>query len=469
MAKKEIFICQVGDHVLKVLVASEAKGFLTSHREILPLGVNQAELQEKIKAAFSALGYKSNPLVICLGRVQATCRLIKIPSRDNLEIEKIAKLQASRFLPYPAEELISGFEVVSSDQQGYSLANQVIAHREVISRQISLFQPLNPQSISIFLSSLGVANLWKQVFPKDDSSVMVVDMDYLQAEAVIIEKGKMLFSRGFKLENDAKKPLAEGLAAEINKTQNLFSKESSLPAPQKIFLLGADAGAMRIADSLRKDFNLMVEAASYFDKISFSQKLDKNILSGEVSFAGLIGLGMGQLSQNLNLLPDEFKRAGKMVLSRQQYLRKGLIILATLSMLLAGVIKDFDNRTAYLNKLNNELLKVSHEAKPLEELDRRIKLLSGRLSKSSDILSMIKELYQIMPPEVSLSTFSFEVANQVALRGVSGSLNPVFDFAAGLGKSPAFSSYNIKVRYASKKITQAGEVVEYEIICSKEK
>lgn len=132
-----------------------------------------------------------------------------------------------------------------------------------------------------------------------------------------------------------------------------------------------------------------------------------------------------------------------------------------------GSAKHLDNREVYLERLRSELAKISKTAKPLEDIERRFELLEARNLNVSSSLDILHELHAIVPADAALISMSFEENKQVILRGQSPGLDSVFAFVDRIEKSSVFKPFRIKVRYATKKKTASGDMVDFEIECLK--
>jgi Tfp pilus assembly PilM family ATPase len=158
-----------------------------------------------------------------LPRQQATCRYIKIPARFPAEIDKIIPFQAAKYLPYQPQELISGYQIVLTDKEGYSYINLNIVHKDIISGYISFFDSLNIKNFSIILNSYGLNNLYSEIEPPKPEINMIIDIDYSYAELIVARQGKLFFSRSFKL--PPQDNLENILSEEINKTNMYMRKK----------------------------------------------------------------------------------------------------------------------------------------------------------------------------------------------------------------------------------------------------
>lgn len=469
--KKEnaIFICQFSENVLKVikcLQGNNSKGeFLGLEIEAIAQDIDDKRLTDRLAQLFRKLGYSNNPLIITLARSKVTCRSLKVPTQIPEEIEKIISLQAHQYLPYPSEELITGYQVIFTDKDGYAQVNLVIAHKDIIERYVKIFKQLKIAKIAIALSSYGLANFFNYLNPKESEPVMLIDIDCQQAELAIVSQKKLLFSRYFKI--NSSQPLWENLFIdEIRKTQDAYLKEVAKKTPGKIMVTGAGGTYLGFAESLRKQVELPVEVLSY-DNLHIPKELLNRILSSEYSFVSIIGLGLKNLEENLNLLPQEIKKKNKILFQHKERLRLALLISGIILLLFLSIVKNLDNKSQYLQQLKLEVNKVAKDALVLEEIEKRMQVIQQRSTKKLSGVDLLYALHRVMPSEISLVNLSYDEDNQVILRGQTPQLNSVFAFVEQLEKSPVFKDFNIKVRYATQKKTLAGEAVDFEVICAK--
>lgn len=469
--KKIIFIFQLADGFLKAikcLLSNELELEVAGlEAEPFDSGLSDKELSGKLTAILKKLKYRNETLVISLPRNLAACRYLRIPSHIPEEIEKIINLQAGRYLPYPANDLVTGYEIIQIDKEGYAHINLVIAHRDAIKKALDLFSGFKGSKISIILSSYGVVNLYNHLIPKGDlDPVMVIDVDAHQAELVVISKGKLLFSRSFKLTHNSAN-LKNLFLDEINKSQNLYLREVMQEPIKKIYLIGSGENIHEYAAILKQQTNLSPEVLFYDKRISHSPSVSGKILEIQSSLTSLIGLALEQMRPELNLLPLELKDKIKAVARKNEHLRLAILIIAAILIGSLGVAKNFANKAEYLARLKIELNKVVKEAEPLERIDRRFKFMEGRLQRGASVLDVLYALNKITPERVSLDAFSYQDDNLIVLRGHAPELNLVFTFTAGIEEAAGFKDFSPKVRFATQKRTPAGEIIDFEIVCSK--
>lgn len=465
--KNSLFICQITESSFKILKreapATAKKKFVALETGVIsPVADNKAII-EILDAALKRMGYGASPVIIALPCSHVSCHSLKIPSSLPEEVEDIVNLQASHYLPFSADEFIASYQILDVSKEGYSNINLIIAHRGIINRQIKIFKDLKATEINVILSSYGLCELYNYVNPQGSGPLMIVDIDLQQVELAIVFQKKLFFSRSFKLSNSPQ--WEELFLDEISKSVEAYLKGAWLARPSKIIVSCAEKRLTEILEVLAKQSVLPVEPLSYKNKIEFSPALLNNISNSDNSFAALIGLGLNKLPEPLSLLPVEIKEERKIIAKKRARRRIISFICAIILMWSLAIAKNLDNKAAQLARIEKELSKISAEAKPLEEIEKRFKLLGSAGPNKASPLDILHELYQAMPDKISLVNFTYEEGVNVSLRGQAGDLDSVFAFAAQLGRLAVFKNFNVKVKYATVKKAQG--VVDFEVTCSK--
>ena len=403
-------------------------------------------------------------VVICLARGKLTLRYLRnVPAQAPREIESIVALQAPQLLPYPAQELITAYQVVSCDKQGYSGVNLVIAHKESVEHCLGFLPQAGVRNISVVASSWGLLNYYNYLRPHDHETTIIVDADCRQTELAVVQGDKLLFSRSLRL-NLAAEGWQDELVNEVNNSRGVFLKETGLTLPSKIVIVGAGHLLEEFRRALEQKVEFPVSVLS-FDKMKYAHGLSDKLSAGENSFAALIGLAIKAVPANLDLLPAELKVKKSRSAGKKELLRMGLSACAIIFVLCLGFARNLDNKTKYLGLLKSQLNLISAEAGPLEEMEKRLQTLESRGQKGFSGLEELQELYRVMPPQVTLTVFGYDESGRATIQGQSPELNAVFGLAAELEKSAVFSGFSVKVQYATKKVVANAEVVDFEIIC----
>jgi hypothetical protein len=458
---KSIFICQITDshiRVVKSLAGRKHKREFTAFQaEAISSGIGEAEISVRLGKIFKKLGYSNNPVILSLPRHHATCRYLKIPAQSPQEIEKIANLQASRYLPYPANELIIGYQLIRTDKEGYSDINLIIAHKEAVQRYVRMFSQLKITALAIVLNSYGLCNFYSHIQPEAGEPVMLLDFEHDEAELAVVSHKKLLFSRSFKV-NGNQSDWYGLFVNEIKKSLDIFLKEVSKELPGKLVVINTKTIPLDLIGAIKREINLPVEPLPPFD--------DK-IISQENSFISLMGLGLEKIEETLNLLPNDIKERSKRASRRKEIMQLSLLALGALLISAAAMAKSLDNKARFLQMLKMKVSDIAKEAAPLEEIDRKLRIIESQGARRVSVLDTLYDLHKIINGQVSLTHFTYEEDGRIILRGEAQELSGVFVFVSQLESAAAFKQFNIKVRYATKRRTQAGESIDFEIICSR--
>lgn len=467
--KNILFVCEFTDTSLGI-----AKVFTGKTRSVMALSsepispdLDNKQLAQKLKEALKKIGFNNNRLIVSLARAKVTSRYLKIPTQSPDEIDKIVTLQAARYLPYHPNELVSAYQVISSDKEGCSEVNLVIAHKDIIERSLSILRELKIRDFKIILSSYGIPNLYSYILPKEQKTIMAVEVSPLKIEAAVIYGDKLFFSRSFKIA-----PHSEGwqdlFIEEIKRTKNAYSKEILNREIEKVVIFSALSELKPVTEILESQIGLPVEMPAYWEMIATKKGAAlKEMLGINNSCASLIGLALKEVPGSLSLLPPDLKEANKKRAIQNERLRMALFAFIVLLTFGFGVDRSLKNKELYVKQLEKELEQLEKETKPLEELEKRINFMAGRIQGKLSILDMLYEVHRVIPREVSLVNLSYEEDAQMVVRGQALARDAIYGFLREMEKSTVFKNFNIKLRYDTSKKMQSGEVIDFEIIGSK--
>lgn len=466
---KNLFVCELTDTALKVLkVRSGPVGKSRDSAAALRMiaaDITDEQLLTLLRELFASLGYDQGPVSLVLPRHKVACRRLKIPSATPQETDKIVSLQAPRYLPYPAQELLNGYQVIAVDQSGYTDISLMMVHQPVVERLMKLAAQAHLRITQVVTSTSGLATWYGAHTSASQALVMLVDRDAEQIELVVTESGKDLFSRSVK-SLGAEGQQAALLATEINRTKEAYLKENPSPPLEKVLLLQSPAATPNL-DALALQVGLPVEVLPLPAQAGLDAASRQAGEHAQLSFASLIAVGLTTLPATLNLLPAAAKLEAAQRLRIQHRLRLGLCVAGILGLWLCGIQLRLQNKTREIARLKTALSKISQEAAPLEGMERRLAFMAKRSTMQQSATRLFYELHRVIPASIKLSLLSFEDSQQLLLRGEAEELNAVLGLVGQLEKSPFFSGFQVKIRYATQHKTQGKETVEFEIGCVK--
>jgi Tfp pilus assembly protein PilN len=436
---KTKFVIQITDDALKAGRCI----FSAGRWQLAASETNYADFSQEENAAtalaamLQKLNHRREPLVIVLPRRLAVLRLLKVPSHETAEIEKMAAFWAPRYLPYSAEELITGYSIVSQDAAGYSSVNLNVIHQDEIERILRVLKQHKPLVESALVSSYGLS-LWYAGFKNDKETLtLVICLDKTMGDGTIVRGPALLFSRAFALPGEAK-ARQDVLREEIAKTLDAYQREHIDSRPKAVLICGDD---QQDADKLLNDLG--------FDR----REKSNEPLPGFAALAGAVG-------ESLNLLPLPMKARLDRRRTGRRLLSLGILAAGIALCLLVCAAASYQRNKLYLKALKNEIEHLSSRAQSLSQMRQRIDAWQRSRGgvKAADILL---ELHRLIPPDISLSAIEFEQGKTLVIRGRAGQLSGVFAAAGALEKSKLFS--RVKVNYATKRKVESGEAADFEL------
>jgi hypothetical protein len=234
--------------------------------------------------------------------------------------------------------------------------------------------------------------------------------------------------------------------------------------PEKIIVFGTAGRQAEEFRILKEKAGFPVENLSFEKELNFSAEALK--ASVQTSCAALAGLSLNSIPVSLSLLPQQLKERTARSAQAKQAVRLALFVFASIVLAGAGLFKSLDNKQHYLSLLEQELKKNEKEAAYLADLEYRLRAFEERLQVRPSVLEMLYQLFQVTPASVSITQFSFEEDTGAVLRGQCSDFNSVLELVSLLNKSPAYAKNKVKVRFASRKKTAQGEIVDFEIGCT---
>jgi len=456
-----VFVCQVLPGLLKIIKCStDPRGevrLLDFFVEPLPPDA-EAAIDASLRKGLKKMGFRSDSVVLSLPVNNVTCRFLKVPTQDPGEIQRIADLQAASYLPYAPRDLVTAYQAVAVDAQGYTSINLVIAPRELILRHLRRFKDIGSSSLTIVLSSYGLVSFFTGLKQKNSETLMLVEIDRDQVEVAIAKGSKLLLSRYFKIPAD-RSQLESLFLEEIRKTKKAYFKEVSDEDISKIYVFCPDSARPHIRGVLSAASEAPFEFLSYAEGICADQAFARRLLESDCSFVSLLGFGIRRIFEDgLTLMPEETKRALR---DRRYHKKRAMSVLAFFAiavLFLLGSLQGLRNKAAYLAALEAKILPLEEEAEVLDAKDQYLRLLERRIDHGDPVIGIIFEVHQLFPEGMELESLGYDAGKNVVLNGTAGELRQVLSFATALERSSAFQGYKVVIKKAAKTTNAAGGV-----------
>lgn len=414
---------------------------------------------------------KPENLIVSFTRNAVTLRNLRIPSANPSEIDDMIKLHVGRQVPYAKEEIVNGHRIIGKDTMGYSKVMLAIVHRESIRKIFRILEKAGLYTDRMELGSDGVL-AWlgkasKSVDPKSNDAFIILDVDAHFTDFIVSTHENILFSRVIaqgteSLADETKWPKFLG---EMKQTLVISQGEEVLQKPTKFYLTGCGAALRKLASTIEIEFNLPVDVVDPFSNMPLAKDVVKKpaeVLT-QVSFSPLLGLGLDTARRKINfVLPEAQIRKNLRERSRDTIFFGSCLMY--LVLIACGVyMEKMHNRQAYLDLIHGRFESISKVSEDLNEKVERIKMIHSKLNTKSLAINYLWEISKLLPPEIVITSITFQNERQLDIKGRTAEMSDVFKFITTLENSTFFN--DIQTRYTSRKKLKGVDVNEFELTC----
>ena len=459
------------------------------------------EVPEILKNFFKDNAFKARNVISCFPRNLTMIRFLKLPSSDPKEIEEMVGFQAIKQIPYNREDMIVDYEILSTDEEGYSNIMLSIAHRNVIYQHLETieYSGLDTKRIDINSQAALRAYLYLKELeeqqnektdkeneesdkPKKTVCAALINIDFAQTNIQIISGDNLLFSRGISLgimhlvlkekkfqSESANINWQSELMDELRRSFAVFSREQSGLFVEKIVLIGGYSNFKNIDRNIAGRFQVPVEIFDLSTRVEGYEELASGLkLSNkEISFLAIIGLLLPDRARRLDMIPAEVKQ------KRRYFHRVAVGTVASLllaCLLVVGLVNFYSEirrKSDYISQLQERIQTLSPRVSQLEKMREKINVINEYIGSDVTSLDYLRELYVLVPEKISLAAFMFDETKYVVIKGTAENMSDVLELIPQLEGSGLFekvSSSGVKRRKVGNK-----EVFDFEIQCSFEK
>lgn len=471
-----VVIIEIGNNWLKVLERNSFVGanFITKIK-FIKLSQIKESVPDAISGIFKDLKLNKNTVLACIPRHLVTVRILELPSVDPKEITDMIDLQIGKQTPYSKEEIVFSHRIIDTEREGYTKVMLVIAKHDLIKERLAAMEKAGIDVRMAALSSEGVYNWFSGIeLPRlaDDGSkaIIIVDIDSNYSDFIVMDKGKLSFTKNILIgaDNliDERERYEEKFIDELKRSISLYSEEVKELKAAKLFLLGASKNIPGLAGVLSAHLDIPCQTLDIVKNIRMEEKTSR-ILQDEdyksISAVSLFGLAMKYDALQFDLMPNKI-RIKKLVEEKKKYLTAaGVLCTAIFTMLTFLMFIHIYNKNAYMAQLKDKLAKIKGGAQEIEKMRRLINLSRERLDANGDCLTMLSELYEVIPDEIYLTSINIERKKQLNMKGRAPVMSDVFKFVGIMENLPHFK--NVKNTYATTKKEDNREYTEFEIIC----
>ncbi|MFH1239325.1 MAG: type IV pilus assembly protein PilM [bacterium] len=413
---------------------------------------------------------------------RVSVRRVIMPPMPKREMVDAIKWEAKNHIPFPVEDAVIDFQVVGDVvEKGVKKYEVVVvaAEKTLIDEHMTLLKSAGIRATSITAAPLCLWNLVRKGLTLPENKVVallniggeVTDInifkngtlqftrqvliagmsisramtgilvsDFGQVELDIHQAEEIKRKMGIPGDADPQmiddkisstqilaliRPIVDRLISEIKRSFDHYREESRGQRVDKIILVGGSSQLKGFQELLAKGLMLEVEVGEPLAKIPFKPDSPELAMSGS-RLAVVMGGALGG-TKGINLIPLSIRTAGRRFLQRLsvEVLFTVVLFLMLFDFLfVAAQMSNYRKRIVSseieLNTLRAEVKKASDLEEMRANIAKRNSLIKELTDKGFDWVNILKELSNLIPPNVILSSISLEKSEQVPVEESSG-------------------------------------------------
>ncbi|MFH0732262.1 MAG: pilus assembly protein PilM [Candidatus Omnitrophota bacterium] len=472
-----ITVVEIDSEIVKILHAqNNSKDLHVEKILAYPVkGLSAEDISLTIVKLIKANGIKIDKLVGLMSRSDVTIRVLKLPSADANELEKMASFEAVKQIPFPAEEIFFDYRRTYTDQQGYSEVIIAIAHRNAVNKLVGILNKAGLKPDILTLTTEGLY-LWSKTAlsetPQTTGAVLIMDIDRNNVETEIISDTRILLSRISSFGASALSESAlehskyrERLLLETKRSIDIYNKEQKKNLPvEKIIITGPLKDAHLIADMINDRLGIPASVVENIKTFSVADNaFSQEGLPEGTSISSSLGALFGLAAQSLNILPPEVKKKWEIAQKWNKAVVLGILGICIFLMITATAAIKFYQKRAFLANLKSSTEKISPITEDLEGKSKKLQMAQSHIDAANAPLTFLYELHRVIPAEILLNYLNYNDKGKIILQGTTPAMSDVFKFVNKLEQSAKLK--NVETRYVSKRRIREQETVDFQITC----
>ena len=356
----------------------------------------------------------------------AILKYVKFPLAAKENLRNALRYEMEKYFPFSEDEIYFDFQIISEDKgTGKMQVFLVAAKRESVDPYLDFCNRLDLGLSSIEITSTAIANYFSR--PSRTSEEDALAIVYFKDNNLELDflRGKILNYSRFIKENE--KNLAEVVLRELKTLREGLGDD--LARLNTVFC-GLDSKD-ELINHCKADERLSV----CFEDLSGAGVPSYGIIPAY----GLALKGLQKVPNNINLVPDKFRK-------RPSRIGYNIMILLISWVILSGIALGGGTilfQQLHLSRLSAEIVGLRAEFPRIERIkaeckkaETQIDYLNSLRSGDMTALNVLKELSQEVPKNAWVKTFTYS-DKEVKIQGFAGSASELIPF---LESSPLFEN-----------------------------
>ena len=471
--KKDIKIAlEITDSHVKCLQAKVSRGGLVVS------GCDIKEIHESSDAHLSKLvgeiiflkNISEENLFVVIPRRFAILKHLTLPSHDEEELKRMVSLQIVDKIPYSRDDIVLDYVVLNKDSSGHAKVLAIIVHKEVAQRYLKILAGAGLTPHKLVLSSLEILDWFlyqqSQLGSAHREPTAIINIDVMHSEVCLCYQENLLFSRNINYgARDLKPESISGFIQQMDLTIDAYRKQRMGPDITKIFIISTMLEASQLKIRFQEEYKLTVDILTPLDNLPCQKdfKLAPLWNQNGVSLTAGLGLLFSNPKKTINLLPQEIHHTTRTRLRKREWVKLGLGIFLSMILGMSIFMVDIYRDSMYLKQIQKKSDQIKSNVEQAERKIQAMRFIKEQFNDRILVADIVSELYNLMPLEISLRSFSLDSNGLIVIQGFGQTGASVNAFQSQLVSSPFLKDVTLQYATQRKRLNQ--DVTDFKITC----
>ena len=388
-AATRIFSLNLGSHTIGLAAFhAQPNGGLVLNgyrlREILadPLneGLRNAQVTAALREMVGELGIKGGPVNYAIAAQSVFARFVKLPAVEEEKIERIIAFEAQQNVPFPIDEVVSDYQLVSGGADEQIQVVLVAIKEDLVESLNAAVESAGLRTSTVCVATMALYNAFRYNYSDLSGCSLLVDIGARTTNLLFIEPGK-IFTRSvaiggasvsFAIAKEFSEPLAAAefrkkrdgfvslggayaepadpnvgrvskivrstmtrLHAEMMRSISHYRSQQQGNVPDRLFLCGGSTSTPYMREFFQEKLRVPVEFFNPLRNVAVSESVEP----AEVARAAhLLGELTGLALRSTTTCPMELNLRPQSVVRRQQLERRRPYFVIAAACLLLGLL-----------------------------------------------------------------------------------------------------------------------------------
>jgi hypothetical protein len=363
---------------------------------------------------------RQHRVITGISGADAWCQTLTLPSTDDDELAKMLQLQLPDLSPLPPEETVAGF--LPLERTGASTRLLLaIAPKKISDERVAALDETGFDAEVVSIDSLALFRrlLRRNLLARDEHLNLFLRFEQRGIALIAHTNGTPLLVR-FILAAPA-----ATIAEEIRRTQFTLTLENRGHAAGEV-VFAANPGNT-LAEDLFRQCSGNLRRLDTADIPSNATALRDDAASDNAS--------------TFNLLSDDWRTRRHRVQLRGRVVRGSLVAAGVIALVLSVFCVSCVVQAMRLREFNAKIASVKMEYEAARQARASLTTLESQLDTQQTALEVLREVTELMPEKLRLTSFNFKKGQSLILRGeTTAEAKTALDFIAKLDRCPLFLS-----------------------------